>query len=347
MDTTTALLVLTVISVFIFDFTNGFHDSADMIATAIASRAMKAGVAIAIVSLFTFLGPLTIGLAVADTIGTFVNISSARLIDAQALIVAALFAAITYNLITWKFGLPSSSSNSLAGGLVGAGLYIVGAEQINWGIDALYQGKLTGVAKVIAGLFASPFLGLIAGFIIMKLIFLVFKHFTVRIRPLFVASQYFSVAWLGFSHGANDAQKGMAIIGMMLLASGYTQSFNIPLWVILVCTTAITLGTMFGGWSIIKTLGFELYHVKLIHSVANQLGAALINTLATTIGAPTSTTQVVTATLLGNGAAEKPSHVGWKRAGQIVLGWFINIPVSMFLGALYVCLFSKLLGAVS
>ncbi len=347
MEFSSILITLTVVSVFIFDFTNGFHDSADMIATAIASRAMKTSVAIAIVSLFTFMGPLVIGLAVADTIGTFVDISQAKLIDAQALVIAALFAAISYNLITWKFGLPSSSSNSLAGGLVGAGLYVVGSGEINWGIAALQQGELTGIMKVVTGLFASPFLGFIAGFIIMKLIFWIFRRFTIKVRPLFVASQYFSVAWLGFSHGANDAQKGMAIIGMMLLASGYTQTFTIPLWVVLMCTTAITLGTMFGGWSIIKTLGFELYHVKLIHSVANQLGAALINTLATTIGAPTSTTQVVTATLLGNGAAEKPSHVGWKRAGQIILGWFVNIPVSMALGALYAYLLIQLLGVFS
>ena len=335
MDLTTFLVILTVVSVFVFDFTNGFHDSADMVATAIASRAMRASSAIAIVSIFTFLGPLIAGLAVADTVGTFVDISHAPLRDAQAAVIAALMAAVTYNLITWRFGLPSSSSNSLAGGLVGAGLYVVGQQQINWGLHALHHGELTGVMKVVAGLFASPFLGFVIGFIIMKLIFFIFRHFTMKIRPLFVISQYFSVAWLGFSHGANDAQKGMAIIGMMLLASGETQSFSIPLWVILMCTTAITLGTMFGGWSIIKTLGFELYHVKLIHSVANQLGAALVNTLATSIGAPTSTTQVVTATLLGNGAAEKPSHVGWKRAGEIILGWVVNVPVSMFFGAFY------------
>jgi len=347
MDITTFLLGITVVTVFIFDFTNGFHDSADMVATAIASRAMKTWVAIAIVSIFTFLGPLVVGLAVADTIGTFVDMKQAKLIDAQALVIAALLAAVTYNLITWWFGLPSSSSNSLAGGLVGAGLYVVGSEQINWGIDALYQGQLTGVMKVIAGLFVSPFFGFIVGFIIMKLIFFLFKRFTIKIRSFFVISQYFSVAWLGFSHGANDAQKGMAIIGMMLLASHHTQTFTIPLWVIIMCTSAITLGTMFGGWSIIKTLGFELYHVKLIHSVANQLGAALINTLATTIGAPTSTTQVVTATLIGNGAAEKPSHVAWGRAGQIILGWLVNVPVSICFGALYAYLLIKLLGAIS
>ncbi len=347
MDITTFLLGITVVAVFVFDFTNGFHDSADMVATAIASRAMKTWVAIAIVTVFTFLGPLVVGLAVADTIGTFVDIKQAKLIDAQALVIAALLAAVTYNLITWWFGLPSSSSNSLAGGLVGAGLYVVGSEQINWGVEALYQGQLSGVMKVIAGLFVSPFFGFIVGFFIMKLIFLLFKRFTIKIRSFFVISQYFSVAWLGFSHGANDAQKGMAIIGMMLLASRHTQTFAIPLWVIIMCTSAITLGTMFGGWSIIKTLGFELYHVKLIHSVANQLGAALINTLATTIGAPTSTTQVVTATLLGNGAAEKPSHVAWGRAGQIIVGWLVNVPVSICFGALYAYILIELLGVVS
>ena len=347
MEITTFFLILTIISVFAFDFTNGFHDAADMVATAIASRAMKSGVAILLVSIFTFLGPLTVGLAVADTIGTFVDISNTTVLNAQTLIISALFAAITYNLVTWRLGLPSSSSNSLAGGLVGAGLFVVGSSEINWGVQAIKDGHLDGIMKVIVGLFASPFLGFIIGFIIMKLIFFIFKRFTVKIRPLFIFSQYFSVAWLGFSHGANDAQKGMAIIGMMLLASGETQQFTIPLWVIILCTSAITIGTIFGGWSIIKTLGFELYRIRLVHSVANQLGSALVNTIATSIGAPTSTTQVVTATLLGNGAAEKPSHVAWKRAGEIILGWFINVPVSMLLGASYSYLIIQILGVLS
>ncbi len=345
MDITSILLVLTVVTVFAYDFTNGFHDAADMVATAIASRAMKSSVAIAIVSVFTFLGPLVAGLAVADTVGTFVEISGADTLHAQAVVIAALLAAISYNLATWKLGLPSSSSNSLAGGLVGAGLFIVGSSHINWGIDALMDFRLEGLMKVVVGLFVSPLFGFIIGFLLMKTIFFVFRRFTVKIRPLFVVSQYFSVAWLGFSHGANDAQKGMAIIGMMLLASGETQQFTIPLWVILMCTTAITLGTMFGGWSIIKTLGFELYRIRIIHAVANQLGAALVNTLATAIGAPTSTTQVVTATLLGNGAAEKPSHVAWGRAGQIVAGWLLNVSVSILLGALYAYAFIHTIGA--
>jgi len=343
MELVSLLLILVVVAVAIFDFTNGFHDAADMVATAIASRAMRPLTAIIIVSVFTFLGPFLVGLAVADTIGNFVNINIASPLVGESVVMAALFAAVSYNLVTWKLGLPSSSSNSLAGGLVGAGLFAVGNEHINWGISALTEGHLEGVMKVLAGLFASPFLGFLVGFLIMKLLFIIFKHFKYRIQHFFVASQYFSVAWLGFSHGANDAQKGMAIIGMMLVASGNSDVFYVPDWAILLCASAITLGTLFGGWSIIKTLGFGLYRVRLIHSVANQLGSALVNSIATSIGAPTSTTQVVTATLLGNGAAEKPAHVRWQTARSIVSGWFLNVPVSIVLGWLYCFSITKLL----
>ena len=343
-DTVIWMTVMTVAAVALFDFTNGFHDAADMVATAIASRAMHSATAIALVSLFTFLGPLCVGLAVADTVGTFVDISGVAALQAQSVVFGALLAAITYNLLTWKLGFPSSSTNSLVGGLVGAGLFMLGNAQIHWGIDALAGGHLEGVVKVVAGLFASPLLGFVIGFVIMKVIFVVFRRATTRVRPLFVASQYVSVAWLGFSHGANDAQKGMAIIGMMLLAGGYSEQFTIPLWAVLLCTISITLGTLFGGWNIIKTLGFGLYRIRIMHSVANQIGSALVNSVATLIGAPTSTTQVVTATLLGNGAAEKPAHVRWSKAAAIVAGWFMNIPVSMLLGALYAHMSVLILG---
>lgn len=344
MELSFILLILVVIAVALYDFTNGFHDAADMVATAIASGAMKSSVAIIIASFFTFLGPLIMGLAVADTVGTFVDIEGVHIYRAESLVIGALLAAITYNLVTWRLGFPSSSSNSLAGGLVGAGLALLSNQNIHWGIDALLNGHLEGVMKVIIGLFASPFLGLLIGFLLMKLFFVIFKNFTFRVRALFVTSQYFSVAWLGFSHGANDAQKGMAIIGMMLLASGHTDAFHVPLWTILLCTSAITLGTFFGGWSIIKTLGFEIYRIRVVHSVANQVSASLVNTLATLIGAPTSTTQVVTATLIGNGAAEKPRHVNWLKAKGIVTGWFLNVPISMALGALYASAVFSLIG---
>ncbi len=335
-------LILVVVVVALFDFTNGFHDAADMVATAIASRAMRPAAAIGVVTFFTFIAPFTVGLAVADTVGTFVEIQKATAMEGEAVVISALLAAVSYNLITWWLGYPSSSSNSLAGGLIGAGLHAIGSQHINWGVQALAGGELTGAAKVVAGLLFSPLLGFLAGFLLMRLILRVFRYFRQRVSRFFVLSQYLSVAWLGFSHGANDAQKGMAVIGMMLLAGGHSRHFQVPDWAVVLCASAITLGTLFGGWRIIRTLGFGIYRLRVIHAVANQTGAALVNSLATTIGAPTSTTQVVTATLVGNGAAEKPGHVRWRTVGGIFAGWWLNLPVSGLLGYLYAFIYLAL-----
>jgi len=335
MDLIFILAIITILSVTVFDFTNGFHDAADMIATAIASRAMTPTVAILIVTSFTFIAPFVAGLAVADTIGTFVDIKGVSILEAQSLIIAGMLAAITYNLITWKLGLPSSSSNSLVGGLVGAALYTLGDSSVHWGVEALLNGNLEGVMKIIVGLFLSPFAGFVIGYFLMKFFMKFFSRLTFQSRKIFIFSQYISISWLGFSHGANDAQKGMGIIAMVLFASGYTTEFTVPIWAIILCTSAISFGTLFGGWSIIKTLGFGIIKVKLLHSFTNQIGSALINSIATAIGAPTSTTQVVTATLIGIGAGEKPKHVKWKVAGSIIGGWFVNIPLSMGIGASY------------
>ncbi|HHD75860.1 MAG TPA: inorganic phosphate transporter, partial [Campylobacterales bacterium] len=298
MDLMYILLIVTIVAVVLFDFTNGFHDAADMVATAIASRAMTATVAIILVTSFTFMAPFMVGLAVADTVGNFVNLEGVETIKAQSIILSGLLAAVSYNLITWKFGLPSSSSNSLVGGLVGATLFGLDNHAIHWGIDALGHGHIEGVMKIVVGLSLSPIGAFIFGFILMKLFMKLFARLTLKSRKIFIMSQYLSISWLGFSHGANDAQKGMAIIAMVLLASGETSSFVVPAWVIVLCASAISLGTLFGGWSIIKTLGFGIIKVKTLHSFTDQIGSALINTLATAIGAPTSTTQVVTATLL-------------------------------------------------
>lgn len=335
MDTIFLLLILTVLAVAIFDFTNGFHDAADMIATAIASRAMTPTVAIILVTIFTFIAPFLIGLAVADTVGGFVNIDGVDTLKAESIVFCAILAAISYNLVTWKLGLPSSSSNSLVGGLVGSALFGLSSSSINWGVTALFNGELEGVMKIVVGLFFSPIAGFIVGFLLMKLFMKLFSRLSFQSKKIFIFSQYLSISWLAFSHGANDAQKGMAIIAMVLLASGTTTEFTVPIWAILLCTTAISFGTLFGGWSIIKTLGFGIIKVKTIHSFTDQIGAALINTFSTSIGAPTSTTQVVTATLMGVGGAEKPKHVKWQTAFSIIGGWFLNIPISMALGAFY------------
>lgn len=335
MDLVFVLLIITVIAVVIFDFTNGFHDAADMIATAIASRAMTPSVAIILVTFFTFIAPFIAGLAVADTIGTFVNIKGVETLRAESIVLSGILSAVTYNIITWRLGLPSSSSNSLVGGVVGATLYGIGNAKINWGIDALLEWHLEGVMKIIGGLFISPLAGFIIGFLLMKLFMSLFKRLTIRSRKYFIFSQYLSISWLGFSHGANDAQKGMAIIAMVLLASGATSEFTVPYWVIITCASAISVGTLFGGWRIIKTLGFGIIKVKTLHSFTDQIGAALINTVATSIGAPTSTTQVVTATLMGIGGAERPRHVKYKTALSIIQGWLFNVPISMIIGMLY------------
>jgi len=342
MDMISILLIITVLVVVLFDFTNGFHDAADMVATAIASRAMTPMVAILLVTGFTFIAPFIAGLAVADTIGNFVDIRGATVVYAQGIVISGLIAAISYNLITWTYDLPSSSSYSLVGGLVGAALYGLGNESVNWGVAALLHGHVEGVMKIIVGLFLSPLMGFVVGFFLIKMLMKLLSRLTIQSRKFIIVSQYLSISWLGFSHGANDAQKGMAIIGMILFASGKTQHFTVPDWVIVLCATSITLGTMFGGWRIIRTLGFDIMKVKLIDSFADQMGAALINTLSTMIGAPTSTTQVVTTTLLGIGAAEKPRHVKWKVAFHIIGGWLVNIPVSMALGALYYMIFQLL-----
>jgi PiT family inorganic phosphate transporter len=338
------LFIIGIVLVVIYDFTNGFHDAADMVATAIASRTMTPGSAIFIVCLFTFLGPLLGGLAVANTIGEFVDISGVNPLQAQNIVLAAILAAISYNLITWKLGLPSSSSNSLTSGLIGATMYSLGSAHINWGFSALSEGTLEGFTKILIGLLFSPLAGFIVGYFIMKILLRILKRFTSYSKSLFLIVQYMTVSWLAFSHGTNDSQKGMGIIGMFLLANNVYPTFTVPLWVILLCASSITLGTLFGGWSIIKTVGFDIYKVKLIHSVADQVSAASVILGSSLIGAPTSTTQVVTTSLMGVGAAERPKHVNWTVASSIVKGWVFNIPISFLLGGLYCFLLTKLMG---
>ena len=339
----TYILIFGVALVLLYDFTNGFHDAADMIATAIASRAMTPLMAIIIVTVFTFLGPFIGGLAVANTIGEFVNIKGSEMYIAQSVVLSAISAAISYNLITWKLGLPSSSSNSLTSGLVGAALYALGSSHVNWGMHELMNGEIVGFTKIIIGIIFSPLAGFFVGYLLIKISLKYLKRLSIKSKKIFIFTQYLTVSWLAFSHGTNDSQKGMGIISMLLLASGVYQEFTVPDWVILSCASAITLGTMFGGWSIIKTVGFRIYKVKIYHSVADQISSAAVILGSSLIGAPTSTTQVVTTSLMGIGAAEHPKHVRWSTAKSIVNGWLLNIPSSMIMGAFFCYLFIKLL----
>ena len=336
------ILFLGIGLVVFYDFTNGFHDAADMVATAIASRTMSPGRAIFIVGLFTFLGPLLGGLAVANTIGEFITIEGVDNNLAQSVFLAAILSAIGYNLITWKFGLPSSSSNSLTSGLVGATIYALGSDYVNWGFTSLQNFELVGFTKILIGLAFSPLAGFIVGYIVMKFFLVILKRFSSKTKTIFIITQYATVSWLAFSHGTNDSQKGMGIIGMLLLANNIYSEFTVPTWVILLCASSITMGTLFGGWSIIKTVGFGIYKVKLIHSVGDQISAAAVILGSSLIGAPTSTTQVVTTSLMGVGAAERPKHVRWTVANSIIKGWIFNIPVSFLLGFINCFILTKI-----
>jgi PiT family inorganic phosphate transporter len=334
MNETQLILVVGILLVVFFDFTNGFHDAADMIATAIASHSISPARAIALVTFFTFLGPLIGGVAVADTIGQFVQIDPQQTAVAQTVVISGLISAIAYNLVTWKLGLPSSSSASLSSGLVGAGLHSVGYQNINWGIVKLSHFQLSGFMKIITGMVFSPLVGFVIGIFIIKLFLKLFARLTIKVKPFFIIGQYFSISWLAFSHGTNDAQKGMGMIAMMLFASGVTTEFTVPLWVILLCATSITTGTLFGGWNIIKTVGFGIYRIRLVHSIADQIGSAAVILSSSFIGAPVSTTQVVTTTLVGIGTGEHPDHVKWKNVKNIFAGWTLNIPISVVIGYL-------------
>jgi len=337
------VLVFGIICIAIFDFTNGFQDAADMIATAIASMSMSPATAISLITFFTFIGPFLGGLAVADTIGEFVNVSNQSVNIAQSVAIAAVLSAITFNLFAWKLGLPNSSSNSLTSGLIGAGLFALGNSKINWGVEQLISGHIAGFMKIIAGMLFSPLAGFIVGYFLIKLLLFGLKRLTVKSKIFLIISQYITVSWLAFSHGVNDAQKGMGVMAMLLFASKVYPTFTVPFWVIFICSASITIGTLFGGWKIIKTVGFGIYKVRLVHSVANQIGSALIIGSSSIFGVPTSTTQVVTTTLMGIGGGERPGHVRWTMAKTIVTGWLINIPACIALGAVYCFLLLKII----
>ena len=326
MNTILVLAVAAVIVVLIFDYTNGFHDASNIIATVIASRAMTPVQAVIIVATFEFLGPLLGGTAVANTIGKFVDIGDLQALPSMAIILCGIFGAITWNLATWWFGIPSSSSHALVGGLAGAVVVAAGAEHVVWGFQELGQGHFTGVTKVLLALIISPIIGFWAGFIIHRLMSFFLRAAKPIVNTYLRRVQFFTSAGLAFSHGANDAQKSMGIITMVLLLGGFIPKFEVPFWVILACATAITLGIMSGGWRIVRTVGFGIYKVRPLHAFDAQLTSASVIFGASMIGAPVSTTHVVSSSIMGIGASERPKAVRWAKAKEIVSTWVITIP---------------------
>jgi len=304
-----------------FDFINGFHDSSNVVATMISSRAMSARKALAMSAVAHFCAPFLFGVAVATTIGHDVIDPKAITI---AVIFAALFAAIIWNLITWAFGIPSSSSHALIGGLIGA-------VSVDFGF-AMIQTR--GLLKIIIALFISPILGLVAGHLLMKLVLFLARRASPRINWFFKRSQIVTSLALALSHGTNDAQKTMGIIAMSLVTLGHLSEFSIPWWVVALSAGAMSLGTAAGGWRIIKTLGGKFYKIRPVHGFTAQLTSAFIILGAAFLGGPVSTTHVVSSAILGVGSARRISRVRWNVAGNILAAWVFTIPASALLAAL-------------
>ena len=326
MDSLLTLAVVAIVIVLIFDYTNGFHDASNIIATVIASRAMTPIQAVVIVATFEFLGPLLGGTAVANTIGKFIDISEVQTLASVAIVLCGILGAIAWNLGTWWFGIPSSSSHALVGGLVGAVLVSVGADYVVWGFSELTKGHLTGVTKVLLALILSPIIGFWVGFLIHRLAFMLLRGAHPSVNRYLRQAQFVTSAGLAFSHGANDAQKSMGVITLVLLLAGFIQDFTVPFWVILSCATAITLGILSGGWRIVRTVGFGIYKVRPLHALDTQLTSATVIFTASMLGAPVSTTHVVSSAIMGIGSSERPKAVRWAKAKEIVSTWIITIP---------------------
>ncbi len=324
------LAIVVVALALFFDFSNGFHDAANVVATIIVTGALSPAKALTIASVCEFIGPFLFGTAVAKTIGK--NIIDTAAFDHNAmalsagLIIAALIGAIAWNLITWWFGLPSSSSHALIGGLIGPVLIAYGPDKILW----------KGVLFVFASLILSPVIGLCFGWLFFKITRLIAekRRATPKANLFFNKMQIISSVCLALSHGANDAQKSMGVITMSLVILGIMPSFTIPFWVVSGCAGAIAIGCATGGWRIIKTMGSKICRLRSVHAFCSQTASASVILTAAFLGGPVSTTHVVSSSIIGAGAGQRVSAVRWGIAKDIVVAWFVTIPASAIVAAL-------------
>ncbi len=316
----TPVLIVVILLALCFDFLNGVHDSSNIVATMISSRAFTPGVALGTIAVAEFSGPFIFGVAVANTIGH-------EVVDSQTItttiVLAALTSAILWNLLTWFLGFPSSSSHALVGGIIGA--VAVGA---GW-----HAIRLQGLWKILIPLFTSPIIGFGVGFLLLRLLMDASWNATPRINDLFKRSQLVTGVALALSHGTNDSQKTMGDITLALVTAGYLKVFAVPLWVIAACAGMIALGTATGGWRLIRTLGGKFYRIRPIDGLSSQLTSALVIIGASLIGGPVSTTPVVSSSIIGVGTAERANKVRWGVAQEIVTAWILTVPASAAVAA--------------
>lgn len=305
----------------VFDFFNGLHDSSNLVATVISTRALSPRRALWLAATSVAVGPLIFGVAVATTIGDEVVAAEAMTLP---VVYAALLAAIGWNVVTLVLGIPSSTSHALIGG-------IMGAVWQGYGSDAL---ELAGLSKVLFALFFSPLLGMVMGYMMVRLLFFLGRAATPQINVWFKRGQLLSSTLLAVSHGSNDAQKTMGIITLGLLATGNLETFTVPTWVIFASASALALGTLFGGWSLIRTLGGKFYRLRPIHGFGAQAASSGVILGAALLGGPVSTTHVVSSAIVGAGSAERVQKVRWGMVNNILVSWVLTIPAAALLSAL-------------
>ena len=317
------LLIALIAVALLFDFLNGLHDAANSIATIVSTRVLRPQYAVLWAAFFNFIAFLFFGLHVATTIGT--GIVDASVVDPRV-VFGALMGAIAWNLITWSLGIPSSSSHALIGGLVGAGAAKAGFGAVVW----------SGLGKTAAAIVLSPLLG----FLLALLLTLIVSWIFVRATPyavdnIFRHLQFVSASLYSLGHGGNDAQKTMGIIAVLLYSQGQIGEFHVPFWVVIACQAAMGLGTLFGGWRIVHTMGSRITRLTPVQGFSAETGGAITLFLATWLGVPVSTTHTITGAIIGVGAARRVSAVRWNVTTNIVVAWVITMPAAALVGALF------------
>jgi len=317
------IVVLLVVLAIVFDFMNGFHDAANSIATVVSTGVLKPGQAVIFAAFFNVVAIFVFHLSVAATVGK--GIVMPGVVDTYV-VFGALIGAITWNFITWYYGIPSSSSHALIGGIVGAAI-------AKAGVGSLMS---SGIFKTIVFIFVSPLLGFLLGSIMLVLVAWFFRGFRpLKVDKWFRRLQLVSAGAYSLGHGGNDSQKTIGIIWMLLIATGYSAATDVapPTWVIVCCYGAIGLGTMFGGWRIVKTMGQKITKLKPVGGFCAETGGAITLFLATALGVPVSTTHTITGAIVGVGSVRRASAVRWGVAGNIVWAWILTIPASAFVAA--------------
>jgi inorganic phosphate transporter, PiT family len=315
------MLFFLIMVALIYDFLNGFIDASNIVATVISSRALRPRTALYMTAVAEFVAPFIFGVAVATTVGR-------GLIEPTAIspnvVLAGVLAAVFWNLLTWWLGIPSSSSHALVGGLLGASILAEGLAVV----------QLGGLLTILIALLISPPLGLLIGYLIMHLVMHVFEKATPNINVFFKRVQILTSLSLALSHGTNDSQKTMGIITLGLVASGYQDTFHVPVWVIAISAGAIAMGTAFGGWRLIHTLGGRIYKIRPVHAFTSQAASAGVILSAALLGGPVSTTQVVSSSIMGVGAAERFKKVRWQVAQHMIMTWVFTIPATFVVAGL-------------